>query len=134
MKKSTWILTAAALIFIHTQTWAQDQAATQSPDNGESQQKVIVDRNFQDIMNLMPSNLKAKVEAAKNNQTQTTQEAPSATGSEDKPPQLENVKTQNHEQLRNLPEDVRQKVEKAIENMDERLRERRMELKELQKD
>ena len=121
---SKWF--TAILMVVCVAAVSFSQAPGENKGDGGKETTVETDAIFDDIIQSLPGQLRAEVDSAKQAGAASAQ-APDAEAVQKRTEEQEQLR---QEALDELPEKVRNQVEKAIDDMDENLQERQLQFKE----
>jgi type IV secretory pathway VirB10-like protein len=126
MKTKLIICNLIVAVFLFT---AHGQTANQTASNSSNSAKQSGDAIFDDIMQSLPSNVKAKLDTIPTVKPNSTTRQSKPIDEEKKNEILKN----RNEQLNSLPPELKAKVEKAMKDIDKQKHERAMKFKESRK-
>ncbi|MBF0430560.1 MAG: hypothetical protein HQK83_04740 [Fibrobacteria bacterium] len=127
MRLFTLILTVLLIQFLFAQEPKGQLKQTSKP----APEVKSAENIFNDIMQTLPQEKQSKIKTAEQ-QMETHKNMQEDSKEESQAAKLE-AQNKKQKHLNGLPDNIRKKVEKAIENMDARIQERKGQLKEIKK-
>jgi|GEM_PF-2307085 len=107
-----------------------EQPGEKNDGKAEIQDKrpVVIEDIFKDILQTLPSNVKADLDSLKKGQTKETKSTVKKVDTEKIAEQINQDK-----RMKDLPENIRKQVEQAIQDIEKNREERELQFKEMQK-